>query len=77
MQPLNFNDEEKRQAKQTFDLCRVVDKLKTGQIVSKNFNRIAQVCGLKADEELIRKHTLSGKGIVNYEELAQEIMQKK
>jgi hypothetical protein len=30
MQPLNFNDEEKRQAKQTFDLCRVVDKLKTG-----------------------------------------------
>ena len=60
-----------------FDLCRVVDKQKTGKIVSSNFNRIAQVCGLKADEDLIRRHTLAGKGVINYEELAQEIMQKK
>lgn len=41
MQPLSFNDDERRQAKQTFDLCRVVDKQKTGRIVSQNFNRIA------------------------------------
>ena len=41
MQPLSFHDDERRQAKQTFDLCRVVDKQKTGRIVSQNFNRIA------------------------------------
>ena len=60
--------------KQTFDLCRVVDKKRTGRIASSNFNRIAQVCGLKVDQCLIERHTLPLKAQVNYEELANEVM---
>lgn len=63
--------------KQTFDLCRVVDKKQTGRIASSNFARIAQVCGLKMDQGLLEKHTISNKAQINYEELANEMLLKK
>lgn len=38
---LNNELDESRQAKQTFDLCRVVDKQHTGRVAINNFLRIA------------------------------------
>jgi len=61
MQPLTNFDEEARQAKQTLDLCRVVDKAKSGRIAGANFTRIAQVCGLKVKDETLMRHTYHSK----------------
>jgi hypothetical protein len=61
-----------RQVRQTIDLCRVVDKKKTGKIASTNFSRIAQVCGLKLDQSWAGR--LGSKAQVNYEEIANDFM---
>jgi len=44
-------------AKQAFDLCKVVDKQRQGVVAVTNFTRIAQVCGLKVDDETLAKYT--------------------
>ena len=74
MNALASFDEDVRQAKQTLDLCRVVDKQKSGRIASANFNRLAQVCGLRLNDEVLMRHTQHPKKQVNYEELALELM---
>ena len=54
---MNAQENESKQVKQTFDLCKVIDKQNTGKVALANFLRIAQLCGLKTNPEMIQKYT--------------------
>ena len=48
------------------ELCRVVDKEKSGKIQVQNFTRIAQMLGLKVDSIDLLKHTNERKNELDY-----------
>ena len=58
------------------ELCRVVDKEKSGKIQVQNFTRIAQMLGLKVDSIDLLKHTNERKNELDYALLTQDVLSK-
>ena len=62
--------------RQVVDLCKVIDKEKTGKVKIHNFMRIAKVTGLKISNIELIRFTQERNGVVDFAALTNELLSK-